>query len=257
MQNRTQTVCSTKALESVYCRMPANDSVMPREIVLLLSGGLDSAVLASLLIDQGYRVHALTVAYGQRHAIEMQAAAQVAGALGVATHKTIALDLRAIGGSALTDEIEVPRNTPTSAAIPMTYVPARNTILLSLALGYAETLGVATLAFGANAVDYSGYPDCRPAFVEAFARLANVATKMGIEGEKFKILAPLMQMSKAEIIRCGADLGVPFQLTHSCYDPADDGAACGACDSCRLRAEGFRCAGIADPTRYQQLHAAK
>lgn len=204
-----------------------------------------------MLVEDRYRVHALTVAYGQRHSIELAAATAIAKAYSVASHKTISLDLRAIGGSALTDQMDVPKSKGSDDQIPITYVPARNTILLSLALGYAETLDVSTLAFGANAVDYSGYPDCRPAFVEAFAQLANVATKMGTAGNKIRVIAPLMKMSKAEIIRRGADHGVPFQLTHSCYDPTPDGKACGACDSCRLRSEGFRSAGIADPTRYQ------
>lgn len=222
-----------------------------RSVVLLLSGGLDSAVLCAMLVEELYRVHALTVSYGQRHAVELVAATAIAKAYSVASHKTISLDLRAIGGSALTDQMAVPKSKGCDDQIPITYVPARNTILLSLALGYAETLDVSTLALGANAVDYSGYPDCRPAFVEAFAQLANVATKMGTDGNKIRVIAPLMKMSKAEIIRRGADLGVPFQLTHSCYDPAPDGKACGECDSCRLRAEGFQSAGIADPTRYQ------
>ena len=216
---------------------------MPRAVVLF-SGGLDSSTCLALAREEGFEPFALTVAYGQRHAVELQAAERVAKAMG-APLKTLSLDLRAIGGSALTDDIEVPKEG-LQPGIPVTYVPARNTVLLALALGYAETLQAHDLYIGVNAIDYSGYPDCRPAFVEAFEKLANVATAHG----PFKVHAPLLTMSKAEIIRRGTALGVPYGLTHSCYDPDAEGRACGRCDSCRLRAQGFRDAGVPDPTPY-------
>jgi 7-cyano-7-deazaguanine synthase len=225
-----------------------------RPAVVLLSGGLDSATTLAVARQQGYRCHALTVAYGQRHAAELAAAARVAAALGAAEHRTTSLDLRAFGGSALTGDLELPRDrTPEamSAGIPVTYVPARNTIFLALALAWAEVLGSFDIFMGMNVLDNPGYPDCRPEFVAAFADLANLATRAGVEGRgRFRVHAPLIQLAKADIIRLGASLGVDYALTHSCYDPAADGAACGRCDACRLRRDGFHAAGVADPTRY-------
>jgi 7-cyano-7-deazaguanine synthase len=225
-----------------------------RPAVVLLSGGLDSATALAVARQEGYRCHALTVAYGQRHAAELAAAARVAAALGAAEHRTVPLDLRAFGGSALTADLEVPKDRPAetmAAGIPATYVPARNTIFLALALAWAEVLGSFDLFAGVNAVDYSGYPDCRPEFVAAFERLANLATKAGAEGRgHFRVHTPLIRLPKADIIRLGVELGVDYALTHSCYDPFPDGAACGRCDACRLRRDGFRAAGVADPTRY-------
>ena len=225
-----------------------------RPAVVLLSGGLDSATALAAARHEGYRCHALTIAYGQRHAVELEAARRVAAALGVVEHRFLQLDLRALGGSALTADLPVPRDrseAQMSGGIPLTYVPARNTIFLSLALAWAETLTCFDLYVGVNAIDYSGYPDCRPEFVAAFERLANLATKAAVEGKgRYRIHAPLINLTKAEIIRLGASLGVDYALTHSCYDPADDGAACGRCDSCRLRRAGFEAAGLPDPTRY-------
>lgn len=220
--------------------------------VVLLSGGLDSAVTAALAREAGFDLHALTIAYGQRHAVEVEAARRVADSLGVTEHISQALDLRRWGGSALTGDAPVPRDRDLDDAqdIPVTYVPARNTIFLSIALGFAEVLGARDLFIGVNAVDFSGYPDCRPAFLNAFESLANVATRAGLEGAGFAIHAPLLRLSKAQIIREGLRLGVNFALTHSCYDPRAGGAACGHCDSCRLRLEGFRQAGVTDPIRY-------
>ena len=221
-----------------------------RAAVVLFSGGLDSSTCLAVAREDGFAPHALAVRYGQRHEHELQAAERVAAAMGVPL-KQVSLDLRAIGGSALTADIEVPKDTPMGAGIPVTYVPARNTVLLALALGYAEVLGAADLYLGVNAIDYSGYPDCRPAFVEAFERLANLATAAAALGRvRYTVHAPLLRLSKAEIVRLGTRLQVPFALTHSCYDPDADGRACGRCDSCRLRAAGFREAGIADPTIY-------
>jgi 7-cyano-7-deazaguanine synthase len=225
-----------------------------RPAVVLLSGGLDSATALAVARRDGYRCHALTLSYGQRHAAELRAAAAVAAALGAAEHRVLHLDLRAFGGSALTSDLPVPTDRSAeemAAGIPVTYVPARNTVFLSLALAWAEVLGAFDLFVGVNAVDYSGYPDCRPEFVRAFEALANLATKAGVEGRgKFRVHAPLIDLSKAEIVRLGVSLGVDYALTHSCYDPAADGAACGRCDSCRLRRDGFAAAGVADPTRY-------
>lgn len=220
--------------------------------VVLLSGGLDSAVTAALAREAGFDLHALTIAYGQRHAVEVEAARRVADSLGVTEHISQALDLRRWGGSALTGDAPVPRDRDLDDArdIPVTYVPARNTIFLSIALGFAEVLGARDLFIGVNAVDFSGYPDCRPAFLNAFESLANVATRAGLEGAGFAIHAPLLRLSKSQIIREGLRLGVNFALTHSCYDPRAGGAACGHCDSCRLRLEGFRQAGVTDPIRY-------
>jgi len=221
-----------------------------RKAVLLLSGGLDSATALAMARSQGYACHALSLDYGQRHHAELAAARRVAAALGAAEHKVLPLSLDAIGGSALTDRsIAVPEMR--AEGIPVTYVPARNTVFLALALGWAEVLGASDLFVGVNAVDYSGYPDCRPAFIEAFERLANLATKAGVEGQAFRVHAPLIQMSKAEIIRVGIQLGVDYALTVSCYQADEQGMACGRCESCRLRAEGFRAAGVADPTRYR------
>ncbi len=222
----------------------------PRKAVVLVSGGMDSAVTIAIAREQGYQVHALSVAYGQRHNSELAASERVSRLLGAVEHKTVGIDLRSIGGSALTADIEVPLDTIDSGGIPITYVPARNTIMLSIALGWAEVLGSSDIWCGVNAVDYSGYPDCRPAFVEAFETLANVATKAGVEGAGIRVHAPLMRMSKADIAREGLRLGVDFSATVSCYQADEEGRACGHCDACRLRAQGFREAGLADPTRY-------
>ena len=223
----------------------------PRPAVVLLSGGLDSATALAAARGDGFRCHALTIAYGQRHAAELDAARRVAAALGAVEHRVFPIDLRAFGGSALTADVPVPRDRSAEemhAGIPVTYVPARNTVFLALALAWAETLGAFDLYIGVNAVDYSGYPDCRPEFVHAFEQLANLATKAGVEGKgRFRVHTPLIHLSKAEIIRLGRALGVDYALTHSCYDPAADGAACGRCDSCVLRAAGFAEAGVPDP----------
>jgi 7-cyano-7-deazaguanine synthase len=220
-----------------------------RKAVVLLSGGLDSATVVAIAREQGFAVYALSVGYGQRHSAELAASARVAKALGAADHRIMHVDLAGIGGSALTDPgIAVPE-TP-APGIPVTYVPARNTLFLSLALGWAEVLGATDLFVGVNAVDYSGYPDCRPAFVAAFEALARVATKAGVEGAPFRVHAPLIDLSKADIVRRGTALGVDFSLTVSCYQADADGRACGRCDSCRLRRDGFAAAGIPDPTRY-------
>jgi 7-cyano-7-deazaguanine synthase len=219
--------------------------------VVLVSGGLDSATALAVSIHEGFESYALSFEYGQRHGVELQAARRVAESLGAREHRIAKIDLRVFGGSALTDDIAVPKNRKSDEGeIPITYVPARNTIFLSYALAWGEVLGAADIFIGANAIDYSGYPDCRPEFISAFERLANLATKAGAEGTRFKIHAPLISMSKTEIIRKGMELGVDFSLTHSCYDPGADGGACGECDSCRLRLEGFRAAGLVDPIRY-------
>jgi len=226
-----------------------------KSAVVLLSGGLDSATISALAIHKGYRVHALSIDYGQRHRFELQAARRVADAIGVAEHKVLAIDLASFGGSALTADIEVPRNRTQDEmgqGIPITYVPARNTVMLSLALGYAEVLGAADIFIGVNAVDYSGYPDCRPEYIEAFRKLANLATKAGVEGSsQFQIHAPLITMTKAEIIQRGVELGVDYGLTHTCYSPNDAGISCGLCDACHLRRKGFAEAGLVDPIEYQ------
>jgi 7-cyano-7-deazaguanine synthase len=224
--------------------------VQSQRAVVLLSGGLDSATALALARARSFECYALSVQYGQRHGAELDAARKVAAALGAREHRVMSVDLAGIGGSALTDlKVAVPE-TPTSG-IPITYVPARNTMLLALALGWAEVLGAVDIFVGVNAVDYSGYPDCRPEFIAAFARLAGLATKAGTEGAAYKIHAPLIAMSKADIIRAGAELGVDFAMTVSCYQAAPDGAACAKCDSCRLRAAGFAAAGLPDPTRYR------
>ena len=224
----------------------------PRAVVLL-SGGMDSATTAAMARRDGFEVHALSVRYGQRHAVELDAARRVAAALGVARHIVVDLDLRAFGGSALTSDLPVPKDTPPERigeAIPSTYVPARNTIFLSLALAWAETIGARDIFLGANALDYSGYPDCRPEYIAAYARMANLATRAGVEGAGLRIHTPLIALSKAEIVRRGLDLHVDFGLTSTCYDPSSDGAACGHCEACLLRLKGFAEAGARDPGRY-------
>jgi 7-cyano-7-deazaguanine synthase len=227
---------------------------MPKAVVLL-SGGLDSTTTLAVAKSQGFDVYALSVDYGQRHRVELERADRVARTLGVADHRTVRLDLRAIGGSALTAAVDVPKGRSADEmghGIPVTYVPARNTILLGLALGYAETVGAFDLFIGANVLDYSGYPDCRPEFLEAFERLANLATKAGAEGTgRFRVHAPLLKLTKAEIIREGVRLGVDYSQTLSCYDPDHQGRACGQCDSCLLRKKGFEEAGVPDPTTYR------
>jgi 7-cyano-7-deazaguanine synthase len=216
--------------------------------VVLLSGGLDSYTAAAIAKSQGFTLHALTVRYGQRHAREIDAARKVAAALGVAAHLDLDLDLRGIGGSALTSDMPVPLDRdPSAPDIPSTYVPARNTIFLSLALGWAEVLNARDLVIGVNALDYSGYPDCRPEFIRAFESLAALATRAGVEGARFRVHTPLIALTKADIIRRGLELGLDYRLTHSCYDPAPDGDPCGRCDSCVLRARGFAEAGALDP----------
>jgi 7-cyano-7-deazaguanine synthase len=222
--------------------------------VVLLSGGMDSATAAAVALDQGFEVYALSFRYGQRHAAELDAAKRVAERLGLRRHVVLDIDLRAFGGSALTGDLEVPKDTPLErigSTIPATYVPARNTIFLSFALGWAETLGASDIFIGANALDYSGYPDCRPEYIEAFTRMANLATRAGVEGARLRIHTPLISLSKAEIIRLGNRLGVEYALTWSCYDPTPQGTACGRCEACILRRKGFREAGVEDPTRYQ------
>jgi 7-cyano-7-deazaguanine synthase len=217
---------------------------------VLLSGGLDSATTAAIAHSEGYECHCLTVDYGQRHRAELAAASRVARALGAASHKVLNIDLAAVGGSALTDPRVVVPEAPTPG-IPVTYVPARNTILLSLALAWAEVLGAQDIFFGANAVDYSGYPDCRPEYMRAFEALANLATRAAVEGHRLALHTPIIQLSKAEIIRRGTALGVDYGLTVSCYQATEKGLACGRCDACRLRRAGFEMAGIPDPTRYR------
>lgn len=219
--------------------------------VVLVSGGLDSATVLAIASSQRYECYAISFDYGQRHKAELTAAANIVGAMDVREHKTIKLDLRDIGGSALTDgNIQVPQAP--SEGIPVTYVPARNTIFLSIALGWAEVIGACDIFIGVNAIDYSGYPDCRPEFIDAFERLANLATRSGVQGAGFKLHTPLITLTKAEIIKEGFDLGVDFALTVSCYSADQQGRACGQCDSCRFRRAGFQQAGIPDPTRYYQ-----
>jgi 7-cyano-7-deazaguanine synthase len=221
-----------------------------RKCVVLLSGGLDSATTLAIARDEGFTCHALTVRYGQRHAVELEAAARVARHLGAKEHKVVGVDLGAIGGSSLTDQIEVPKDraeAEMAGEIPPTYVPARNTIMLALALAYAEVLGASDIFVGVNAVDYSGYPDCRPEFVAAFQELANKATKAGVEGARFTVHAPLIHLTKPQIIQRGLDLGVDYGLTHSCYDPGESGRPCGRCDSCLIRMKAFADLGLDDP----------
>jgi 7-cyano-7-deazaguanine synthase len=223
-----------------------------KRAVVLLSGGLDSATTLAICRADGFAACALSFDYGQRHNVELSGAKRIAAAVGAHDHRIATIDLRAFGGSALTDNMAVPKNREPKSEdkIPVTYVPARNTIFLSYALAWCEVLGAADIFIGANAIDYSGYPDCRPEFISAFEKLAGLATKAGIEGTKFRIHAPLISMSKADIIRKGAELGVDFSLTHSCYDPTVEGFACGQCDSCQLRLAGFRDAGLVDPIPY-------
>jgi len=224
-----------------------------KRAVVLLSGGLDSATTLAIAKNDGYEIFALSFEYGQRHGIEVDSAKQIGQSLGLREHRIAEIDLRTFGGSALTGAIDVPKyrsDTEMAGEIPVTYIPARNTIFLSYALAWAETIGARDIFIGVNALDYSGYPDCRTEFIEQFEQLANLGTKAGVSGERFQIHAPLIAMTKVEIIRRGSELGVDFSLTHSCYDPAPDGAACGECDSCRLRLRGFRDAGIKDPIRY-------
>jgi 7-cyano-7-deazaguanine synthase len=224
-----------------------------KRAVVLLSGGLDSSTTVAICRDEGYEIYALSFRYGQRHEREIAAEKKIAIALGVREHRVAEIDLRIFGGSALTDMIDVPKNRAESeiaAGIPITYVPARNTIFLSYALAWAEVLGAPDIFIGINALDYSGYPDCRPEFVTAFENLAKLATKSGMEGQRFRIHAPLISLSKAEIIRRGTELGIDFSLTHSCYDPTADGRACGRCDSCQIRLKGFHEAGLRDPIAY-------
>lgn len=221
--------------------------------ICLLSGGIDSSTTLALAREEGYKVYAISFQYGQRHVHELNAAKKIAALLGVEKHLILNVDLRSIGGSALTDHIDVPKGraeNEMAQSIPSTYVPARNTVFLSLALAWAETLHISELFIGVNALDYSGYPDCRPEYIEAFEKMANLATRAGVEGNSIHIHAPLIHLSKAEIIRKAVDLNVDLKLTHSCYDPSEDGKACGLCDSCLLRKKGFQEAGIPDPTPY-------
>src|SRR6478752_10206977 len=218
-----------------------------RRAVVLLSGGLDSYTAAAILADKGYSLYALSVRYGQRHVRELESAKRVASALGVRAHLELSVDLSRVGGSALTSGIAVPKDRAIDSSIPITYVPARNTVFLSLALAWAESLGLFDIGIGANALDYSGYPDCRPEYLRAFESMANLATKAGVEGGRFQIHAPLLAMTKAEIVKKGLELGLDYGLTHSCYDPLPDGRPCGRCDSCVLRAKGFAEAGATDP----------
>ncbi|WP_112196605.1 7-cyano-7-deazaguanine synthase QueC [Pseudomonas sp. LG1E9] len=220
-----------------------------KRAVILLSGGLDSATLVAMVRAQGYSCYSMSFDYGQRHRAELNAAARVARDLGVVEHKVVGLNLGGMGGSALTDSTIGLPEAP-SEGIPVTYVPARNTVFLSLALGWAEVLNARDIFIGVNALDYSGYPDCRPEYVESFERMANLATKAGVEGQGFRIQAPLQNMTKADIVKAGVGLGVDYALTVSCYQADEGGRACGKCDACRLRAEGFKMAGITDPTRY-------
>ncbi|PYL31438.1 MAG: 7-cyano-7-deazaguanine synthase QueC [Verrucomicrobia bacterium] len=224
-----------------------------KRAVILLSGGIDSTTTLAIAIAEGYQAYALSFDYGQRHQIETQAARRVAKSLGAKEHRVGKIDLRILGGSALTDDVDVPKKrseTEIARGIPVTYVPARNTIFLAYALAWAEVSGAADIFLGVNAIDYSGYPDCRPEFIEAFETLANLGTKAGVEGRRFQIHTPLIKFSKAEIILKAIELGVDLSLTHSCYDPTPEGLACGECDSCLLRLKGFREAGIKDPIRY-------
>lgn len=229
------------------------NETMTRKAVVLLSGGVDSTTTLAIARNEGFEAYALTFRYGQRHTCEIDAAREVARYIGVARHVILDIDLRSFGGSALTDDIEVPKGRELSdiaGNIPVTYVPARNTIFLSFALAFAETLGAQDIFIGVNALDYSGYPDCRPEYIAAFEHMANLATKAGVEGRALRIHAPLIAMTKAEIIRTGIRLGVDYSLTTTCYDPSDDGKACGRCDACQLRLEGFRQAGVDDPVPY-------
>jgi 7-cyano-7-deazaguanine synthase len=241
--------------------MADTEQPKPGRAVVLLSGGLDSATVAAIARSEGYRLFALSVDYGQRHRFELEAAKRVAKSLGAERHVMASVGLDQFGGSALTDDINVPMDrdeSEISHGIPVTYVPARNTVFLALALGYAEVVGAADLFIGVNAIDYSGYPDCRPEFVAEFEKLANLATKAGVEGTmKFRIHTPLINMTKAEIIQRGSELGVDYGITHSCYAPNDAGVACGRCDACQLRRKGFAEVGLADPLQYQSVESTK
>ncbi len=224
-----------------------------KRAVVLLSGGIDSTITLAIALAGGYEAYALSFDYGQRHEIEMAGARRVANSLGAKEHRIAKIDMRIFGGSALTDDVDVPKNrseTEIAHGIPITYVPARNTVFLAYALAWAEVIPTADIFLGVNAIDYSGYPDCRPEFIEAFETLANIGTKAGVEGRRFHIHTPLIKFSKAEIIRKAIELGVDLSITHSCYDPSPEGLACGECDSCLLRLKGFREAGIKDPIRY-------
>jgi 7-cyano-7-deazaguanine synthase len=224
-----------------------------KKAVLLLSGGIDSATCGAIAKNEGFALFAMSFSYGQRHAIELESAKKVAAHLGATEHRIVSIDLAALGGSSLTSLQEVPKNRDLSAGkptIPSTYVPARNTIFLSFALGWAEVLDSRDIFIGVNAIDYSGYPDCRPEFIGAFQRMANLATRAGVEGRHLTLHTPLLKLTKADIIRKGIALGLDYRLTHSCYDPSQDGAACGQCDSCLIRKKGFEEAGVQDPTRY-------
>lgn len=226
--------------------MSSNES----EAVILLSGGVDSTTTLAIARDEGLDCYALSFDYGQRHRFELEAAANVAKSLGAVDHRIVNIDLRAFGGSALTDDIDVPKDRPPEVmdeGIPITYVPARNTIFLSFALAYAEVIGATEIFIGVNAIDYSGYPDCRPQYIEAFQTMANLATKMGVEGQRITIHTPLIELTKSQIIKRGIEFGVDYSLTFSCYDPQTDDRPCGHCDSCLLRADGFRQAGVTDP----------
>lgn len=235
------------------------ENALQKPAVVLLSGGLDSATVLAIACEQGYAAHALSFSYGQRHSYELEAARRVATALGAVQHRIATIDLRVFGGSALTSDIDVPKGRDAeqmSHGIPITYVPARNTIFLSFALAWAEVLGSSDIFIGVNALDYSGYPDCRPEFIRAYEEMANLATRAGVEGrQRLRIHTPLISMTKAQIVRRGVELGVDYGLTSSCYDPAADGAPCGACDSCLLRRKGFRENGIEDPLRYRDAPA--
>jgi 7-cyano-7-deazaguanine synthase len=225
---------------------------MNKKAVVLYSGGLDSTTCMAIARADGFDLYAMSFAYGQRHSVELEKARQYAPKIGVTSHQVVQVDLRQFGGSALTADLAVPKDQSDSDDIPITYVPARNTIFLSFALGWAEVLGAYDIFIGVNALDYSGYPDCRPEFISAFENMANLATKAGVEGDSpYTIHTPLIQLSKAEIIRTGLDLGVDYRLTHSCYDPTATGLSCGRCDSCRLRLKGFREAGEEDPIEYE------
>lgn len=224
---------------------------MSKRAVILLSGGLDSATCCAIAKDMNFELYAMSFSYGQRHTIELEASRKIANQFGIKKHQIVEIDLRAFGGSSLTSEIQVPKNSHKEDGIPNTYVPARNTIFLSYAVAWAEVLKSYDIFIGVNSVDYSGYPDCRPEFINAYSKMANLATKEGVEGNKLTIHTPLIDITKAEIIKKGTALGVDYSITHSCYDPSDNGLACGECDSCILRKKGFLEANLPDPTKYQ------